>query len=165
MLKFKQSPQNPISLREVQPNDLPVFFEQQCDPLAVRMVAFTAKDPDNRAAFDAFWARITANPTVFIRTIVYQDQVAGSVLKYEDEGHPEVSYWLGREFWGKGIATLALRQFLQIVTARPIYARAASDNLASIRVLEKCSFRLVGESTGFANARGCEIPEVLMVLE
>jgi len=164
MSKPQNSSKTSITLRDVQPSDLPIFFEQQRDPLAVHMAAFTAKEPANRAAFDAFWARISANPTVTIRTIDFEGQVAGSVLKYDDEGHPEVSYWLGREFWGKGIATHALQQFLQVVTARPIYARAASDNFGSIRVLEKCGFRLVSENSGFANARGGEIPEVLMVL-
>lgn len=129
------------------------------------MAAFTAKDPSDRAAFDAFWQRIMANQEIVIRTILADEQVAGSVLKYVDEGKPEVSYWLGRSFWGKGVATQALELFLQIVTDRPIYARAARDNLASIRVLEKCAFRLCGEGKGFANARCCEIEEVVMVLE
>jgi len=102
--------------------------------------------------------------SIIIQTILYEDQVAGSVLKYDDEGKPEVSYWLGKEFWGKGIATQALRLFLDRVAARPLYARAAKDNLASIRVLEKCGFTVCGQSKGYANARGCEIEELLLVL-
>ena len=87
------------------------------------------------------------------------------MLKYEDEGHPEVSYWLGKEFWGKGIATAALRAFLEIVQERPMYARAASDNVASIRVLEKCGFVISGKGKGFANARGNEVEEYVLILE
>lgn len=155
---------HPVELRPVKLSDLPAFYQYQCEPAAVHMAAFTAKEPSNRAAFDAFWARIMADESVLIRTILYQGQVAGSVLKYEDEGHPEVSYWLGSKFWGKGIATLALQLFLQEFTPRPVYARAAKDNIASIRVLEKCGFAILSESTGFANARGCEIAEYLLIL-
>ncbi len=156
---------NQVELRPVEPSDLPVFFEHQRDPVAVHMAAFTAREPSNRAAFDAFWARILAEDAVLIRTILFQGRVAGSILKYEDEGHPEVSYWLGREFWGKGIATWALQLFLQQFTSRPVYARAAKDNLPSLRVLEKCGFTITGESAGFANARGCETPELLLILK
>lgn len=151
-----------LSLREVVPDDLPVFFEQQLDPGANDMAAFTAKDPSDREAFDAHWGRILADPTILVRTILLDGQVAGSVLSYEDEGRPEVSYWLGREFWGKGIATWALRAFLAHHNLeRPIYARVAKDNLGSRRVLEKCGFEVIEESRGFANARGMEIDEYL----
>lgn len=155
---------NLVVLRNIAPSDLPIFFLHQCDPDAVHMAAFTAKEPSNRAAFNAFWTRIMTDESIIIQTILYEDQVAGSVLKYDDEGKPEVSYWLGKEFWGKGIATQALRLFLDRVAARPLYARAAKDNLASIRVLEKCGFTVCGQSKGYANARGCEIEELLLVL-
>ena len=78
-------------------------------------------------------------------------------------GEPEISYWLGREFWGKGIATQALGLFLQVVTSRPLTARVAKDNLASIRVLEKNGFELDGEGKWFSNARGMEIDELVWV--
>ena len=121
-----------LFLRAVTDDDLPVFFEQQLDPQANWMAAFTSQDPSNREAFMAKWAKIRADESILIRTIVVAGQVAGSVLSYVSDGEPEVSYWLGREFWGKGIATQALAAFLQIQTLRPIYARAAQDNLASL---------------------------------
>jgi RimJ/RimL family protein N-acetyltransferase len=152
-----------ITLREVAPGDLPVFFRQQLDPEAVFMAAFTAKDPADEAAFDAHWRRIMADPAIVIRTIVAGDQVAGYVTSYVEGGRPEVSYWLGREFWGQGLATQALDAFLAgAQPARPIYARAAKDNRASLRVLEKCGFAVVGEDRGFANARGAEIEEFVL---
>jgi Acetyltransferase (GNAT) domain len=84
---------------------------------------------------------------------------------YEDEGKPEVTYWLGKEYWGKGLATWALTEFLTHHNkTRPIYARVAKDNLGSRRVLEKCGFAIIGESRGFANARGQEIEEFLLEL-
>lgn len=153
-----------VILREVRDDDLPVFFDNQRDPEAVQMAAFTSKDPADRAAFDAHWARIRTKDDILIRTIVVDDQVAGSVLSYVMEGEPEVSYWLGREFWGRGIATVALAEFLKLQTARPIFARAAKDNAGSLRVLEKCGFEIIGEDKGFAEARGREIEEFLLQL-
>jgi RimJ/RimL family protein N-acetyltransferase len=154
-----------VLLREVIEADLPIFFEQQLDADANYMAAFTAKDPTDRAAFMAHWARILSDETNTNRTILHVGQVAGSVLCYEEEvGRPEVSYWLGKSYWGKGIATSALRAFLLQVTVRPMYARAAKDNLASLRVLEKSGFTIVGEGKGFANARGKEIEEFLLQL-
>ena len=154
-----------LILRDVSDTDLPIFFEQQFDPDANYMAAFTTKDPSNRAAFDAHWNRIQAQPTILIRTILCDGQVAGSVLSYEEDGRPEVSYWLGREFWGKGIASWALGEFLQTANLkRPMYARVAKDNLRSRRVLEKCGFAVIGEERGYANARGMEIEELLLEL-
>ena len=153
-----------VRLREVADADLPILFEQQLDPAAIHMAAFTHPDPADRAAFDAHWAKIRADPTVTQRTILYQDQVAGWVGSYGPPGEPEVTYWLGREYWGKGLATRALQQFLEFQTQRPIYGRAARDNLASIRVLEKCGFKLIDSEKGFANARGEEIDEVRLIL-
>ena len=154
-----------LFLRAVVDTDLPIFFEQQLDPDANWMAAFTAKDPSNREAFNAHWNRIRVEPTIFIRTILCDGQVAGSVLSYEDEGRPEVSYWLGREFWGRGIATWALGEFLRTANLkRPMYARVAKDNLGSRRVLEKCGFAVIGEERGYAHARGMEIEELLLEL-
>jgi RimJ/RimL family protein N-acetyltransferase len=145
-------------------SDLPVFFKQQLDPEANDMAAFTAKDPTDRQAFDLHWGRILADPGITIRTILFDGQVAGSVLCHAWGGDPEISYWLGREYWGKGIATQGLRLFLNLVTERPLYARVARDNLASIRVLEKNGFTLSGEGRWFSNARGMEIDELVWVL-
>lgn len=154
---------NKLLLRNVENDDLPIFFEHQLDPEANTMAAFTAKDPTDREAFNAHWHRILTNETVIIQTILCDGQVAGSVSSYEEEGRPEVTYWLGKEYWGKGIATWALAAFLdQHNKTRPIYARVSKDNLGSRRVLEKCGFKIIGESKGFANARGQEIDELLL---
>jgi RimJ/RimL family protein N-acetyltransferase len=155
-----------VRLREVEQDDLPTFFENQLDPEANRMAAFTAADPSDREAFDARWQRILASEETTSRTIVVDDQVAGSVSKYRDPDMPgpEVTYWLGRDFWGKGVATLALAGFLEIVKERPVYGRCAADNVGSRRVLEKCGFVFVSEDQGFSNARGEEIAEVVLEL-
>ena len=158
---------NDVRLREVTADDLPIFFEQQLDPEANHMAAFTPKDPTDRAAYMARWTRNLGDARNINRTILCDGQVAGSVSSYVDEaGRLEVTYWLGKEYCGRGIATQALAAFLAHAnTTRPIYARAAKDNLASLRVLQKCGFTIIGEDKGFANARGVEIEEYLLRLE
>jgi RimJ/RimL family protein N-acetyltransferase len=157
---------NELLLRDVKSDDLPIFFEQQLDREATHMAAFTAKDPTDREAFMAHWHKILGIDTCIIKTIVFNGQVAGSVSSYEEEGKPEVTYWLGREYWGKGIATWALKELLTHHSRkRPMYARVAIDNPGSCRVLEKCGFKIIGEDNGFANARGQEIEEYLLELE
>jgi len=156
---------NELLLRNVVNEDLPIFFEYQLDQGANYMAAFTARDPTDQEAFLAHWHRILADKTNIIQTILFNRQAAGSVSSYEEEGKPEVTYWLGKEYWGKGIATRALKEFLaQKNQIRPIYARVAKDNLGSRRVLEKCGFKIIGESKGFANARGEEIEELHLEL-
>jgi RimJ/RimL family protein N-acetyltransferase len=152
-------------LRDVVEGDLPIFFEFQLDPDANHMAAFTAKDPTNREAFTAHWNRILADTTVIIKTILVDGQVVGSVLSYEEDGKPEVSYWIGKKYWGKGVATRALVDFLAHENKkRPIYARVAKDNPGSRRVLQKCGFTIIDEARGFANARGAEIEELILEL-
>jgi RimJ/RimL family protein N-acetyltransferase len=160
---LENRPSQKFQLRDVTLDDLPIFFAQQLDPGANWMAAFTVKDPSDRLAFDAHWQKILADQAITIRTILYGGQVAGSVLCHAWGGEPEISYWLGREFWGKGIATQALASFLAVVKTRPLYARVASDNIASIRVLEKNGFELSAKGTWFSNARGKELEELVWV--
>ena len=133
---------NAILLRDVIASDLPIFFEQQLDPAATEMAGFPARD---REAFMVHWTKIMADDNNILKTILYGDQVAGNIVSWEHDGEREVGYWLGREFWGKGIATQGLSLFLEQFTLRPLYAYAAKHNLASIRVLEKCGFEKVDE--------------------
>ncbi|ANS64369.1 acetyltransferase [Streptomyces lincolnensis] len=153
-----------IVLREVHDSDLPVFFRQMNDPEALRMAAFTPKDPADRDAFEAHWKRNRASDAV-LRTVLADGDVVGSAAVYGEPGEREVTYWVDRAYWGRGIATAALRALLDEVPERPLYARAAADNTGSWRVLEKCGFRLTARASGYANARGEEIDEVVLVLE
>jgi RimJ/RimL family protein N-acetyltransferase len=131
-----------VILRDVVESDLPIFFEHQRDELSIQMTGFPARD---REAFDAHWKKILANENGIIKTIEYDGLVAGQILCFEMEGEKEVGYWLGREFWGKGIATEALKQFLKIITVRPLFAHTAKQNIGSRKVLEKCGFVITGE--------------------
>ncbi len=153
-----------IRLRKVIPADLPIFFAHQLDPEANYMAAFTAKDPADRAGFETRWAKILANPGIVVRTILVDEKVAGHILKHSSFGFPEVSYWIGKEYWGMGVAAQALSLFLEEIAAGPLYGRAAADNIASIRVLQKCGFSISGREKGYSNARGREIEEVILKL-
>lgn len=130
-----------VSLRDVIDEDIPIFFEQQNDPVANEMAAFPARERD---AFMAHWAKIRANENGLIKTILYDGQVAGNMLSFDMEGHREVGYWLGREFWGKGIASKALSQFLTYEVTRPLYGVTVKHNIGSQNVLKKCGFEYSG---------------------
>ncbi|MFJ6889000.1 GNAT family N-acetyltransferase [Streptomyces californicus] len=153
-----------ISLRAVQDGDLPLFFAWMSDPEATRVAAFTARDPADRAAFDAHWARIRSDTGVVMRTVMADGAVVGHVGEYGEAGDRQVTYWIDRAHWGRGLATAALRAYLDETPTRPLHARAAADNAGSRRVLEKCGFVVTGADRGFAWARGEEIDEVLVTL-
>lgn len=131
-----------IQLREVIDADLPIFYAHQNDPDANRMAAFPARDWE---PFMAHWARIRADEKIILRTILFEGQVVGNVVSFEQSGQREVGYWIGREWWGRGIATQALTAFLDVVGTRPLLAYVVKHNSGSIRVLEKCGFVRVGE--------------------
>ncbi len=154
-----------IALRDVLEADVAIFFEQQLDPEANSMAAFTAENPADEAAFHVRWNRILKDDTNTTRTILMDGQVAGHVASFEREGDLEVTYWLGKAYWGQGIATRALTLFLDEMSQRPVYARAAKDHRASLRVLEKCGFTICGEDSGYASARGTEVEEFVLRLD
>jgi RimJ/RimL family protein N-acetyltransferase len=153
-----------LLLRDVIESDLAIFFVQQQDPEANHMAAFTVKDPSDREVFDKRWRRILRDSTIVTQSIIYNQEVAGSVSCYQSELGSEVTYWLGKEFWGKGIAPKALAMFLQAQPKRPCYARVATDNLASRRVLERCGFVVTAEECGFAEVCQADIAELILQL-
>ncbi|MEV6958360.1 GNAT family N-acetyltransferase [Streptomyces sp. NPDC051207] len=154
-----------IALRAVHDSDLPVFYRQLNDPESLRMAAFTPEDPADRDVFEAHWKRLRASDRVLVRTVLADGDVVGNAAVYGEPGEREVTYWIDRAYWGRGIATAALRALLAEVPERPLYARTAADNAGSLRVLEKCGFRHSALTTGYAPARGGEIDEVVLLLE
>ncbi|MEU5718186.1 GNAT family N-acetyltransferase [Streptomyces sp. NPDC020403] len=154
-----------VTLREVRDGDLPLFFAFMSDPEATRVAAFTSADPSDRAMFDAHWQRIRASDTVVMRTVLADGVVVGNTGVYGPPAEREVTYWIDRAHWGRGLATAALRALLDAVPERPLHARAAADNTGSVRVLEKCGFVLSGRDRGYAEARGEETDEVLLRLD
>lgn len=152
---------NDIALRPPTESDLQIFYEQQLDPEATRMAAFPARE---REPFLAHWRKIMADETVRLRTVLFGGRVAGNVVSFEQSAGWEVGYWLGREYWGKGIATAALQHFLEQEPARPLYAHVARHNIASRRVLEKCGFRLLREDSGLSIEPDINLEEYVRML-
>lgn len=135
-----------VVLREVEEEDLPIFFDHQRDPVAVRMAAFAARD---REAFMTHWrTNVLGVETNVVRTVLDDGVVAGNVVSWDQDGRRCVGYWVGRDHWGRGVATSALSAFLDEDPTRPLYAHVAKANVASIRVLEKCGFAPTGEDPG-----------------
>ena len=153
-----------IALRDLDARDLDAIFGHQRDPESNRMAAFAALDPEDRAAFDRRWRLIMRDRAIVKRAVLADGDVVGHIVSYEREGEREIGYWIARSHWRRGIATAAVQQFLADVPLRPLYARVAKDNLASIRVLEKCGFLRCGEDIGFALARGQEVEEWIFTL-
>jgi RimJ/RimL family protein N-acetyltransferase len=126
-----------IEIRDVLEGDLPILFEHQRDPAANAMAAFPARDRDT---FFAHWKKVLDDPSVITTTITADGEVAGNIAAFERAGRRLVGYWIGRQYWGRGIATQALAAFLRQFRPRPVYAYVAKHNVGSIRVLEKCGF-------------------------
>jgi RimJ/RimL family protein N-acetyltransferase len=126
-----------VTLRAVVPDDVEVFFQNQLDPEGGEMAAFGVR---GRAAHFAHWDKILADETNIVRTIESDGAVAGNVVSWLDGDKRLVGYWIGKSFWGRGIATSALASLLAEIEVRPLYAYVATHNVGSIRVLEKCGF-------------------------
>jgi RimJ/RimL family protein N-acetyltransferase len=149
-----------IELRSPVEEDVPIFFAHQLEPEALRMASFPSRDLE---AFTAHWHKTAADPSALRKTIVSDGRVAGYVASFMREGAREVCYWLGKDFWGKGIATKALSAFLAEEGRRPLWARVAKSNPGSVRVVEKCGFQIVAEEE-YTNAVGDDVPEFVLKL-
>ncbi len=164
-----------ILLRPVMPADLPVLYEHQTDADAIRMAAFPSRD---RQAFMAHWEKLMADETLTLRTIVIisppcqggagggnsDGQVAGYITSWQQDGQHLVAYWIGKNFWGKKIASRALAEFLNVVPTRPLFAHVAIHNIASIRVLEKSGFTISSDEMKSSTASD-GVEEVVMKLD
>lgn len=153
-----------ITLIETEKDDLNAFFQFQLDKEANYLAAFTPKDPNDKMAYLEKYTKHLSDPTINMRTIKVNGEIAGSIAKFVMEGEAEITYWIDKKFWGKGVATIALKKFLTIETTRPIFGRVAFDNFGSQKVLEKSGFKKVGTDKGFANARQTEIEEFIYKL-
>ena len=141
--------------------DLPDFYQHQREPEATEMALFPARDRD---AFDEHWRKVLANDAVTKKTIVHEGRVAGNIGCWEQDGRRLVGYWIGKEFWGKGLATRALAELIEEVKTRPLHAWVATTNVGSIRVLEKCGFVATGSRSEFDERFGRQIKELLLEL-
>lgn len=155
-----------VALRTVEDADLDALFDQWRDPESIRMAAFTDRDPDDREAFEAHLAKVRATQDTSLRAVTRDGHVVGTIAGFVLEGDTEITYWMDRSVWGQGVASQALALFLATVESRrPLYARAASDNLGSLRVLHKAGFTIIGTETAYAPARGADIEETILRLD
>jgi RimJ/RimL family protein N-acetyltransferase len=134
-----------MRLRSVQDSDLEAFYEHQSDQEAAALADVPSR---KRPAFETHWKWLRSDPQILIRTIEQDGEVAGYIFTFIFHGDRVVGYWLGREHWGRGIATEALGAFLELVDERPLRATVAPANKASVRVLEKNGFQLLREEPG-----------------
>ena len=153
---------NSVELRNVIETDLPIFFQQQLDPEATEMASFPSR---GEIAFMTHWkTKVLGDDSVLVKTILFNGEVAGNIVCFEQLGDREVGYWLGKDYWGRGIATKALGEFLKQIETRPLYAHVAKHNIGSRRVLEKCGFTVSGEERFFSQILGQDIEEYILVL-
>ena len=154
-----------VSLRPLEDRDLDTIFQQATDPESIRMAAFTAASQTDRRAFLDRMSRVRADTSITHQVIEVDGAIVGTIASFRIDDEREVTYWVDRAHWGKGIASAALQMLLAEIAERPLYARAASDNLGSLRVLEKAGFRRIGVNRGFAAGRGEEIEETILRLD
>lgn len=154
----------PITLTKTEKDDLHALFQFQLNEEARYLAAFMAKDSTDKAAYIEKYTKFLGDPTINMFTIKSNSEIIGSVSKYVMQNEAEVTYWLDRKSWGKGLTTAALKEFLKLEQTRPIHGRVAFDNYGSQKVLEKCGFVKMGEDKGFANARHAEIVEYIYKL-
>lgn len=155
-----------VTLRKTQPSDLDILFDYQADDEAGYMAAFMNPNSwKDRDAYVAKWEKFLQDDSVTSWTILLDGIIVGSVGTWVMDGEPQITYGIGKEFWGQGLATQAVALFLQKVETRPLYGRAASDNIRSVKILEKAGFKKTGTERGFAATRGKEIEEVIFRLD
>lgn len=154
-----------VTLRETEVEDLDTFFTFQSDEEAGYMAAFVNENWQDKEVCLAKWRKLLADTNIKIRTILVDNKVAGNISIWMLMDEPQIAYGLGKEFWNRRIVTNALQQFLTIFPERPLFGRAAFDNIASIKVLTKCGFKKINEDMLYAHARGKEIKEIVFVLE
>lgn len=153
-----------IHLRKTEKGDLETLFEFTLDAEANYLAAFTAINFQDKDAYLNKHSKLLEDTKVNNQTIMLDDVIVGSIAKFEMLGNNEITYWIDRKHWSKGIATNALQIFLSIEISRPLFGRVAFDNYGSQKVLERCGFIKTGSEKGFANARQSEVEEYIYKL-
>lgn len=151
-----------VRLRDIEPDDLPRMYEFNLDPDANRLAATIPRSAD---AFEVHWKKALADPSVVVKAISVGNVLAGYISCFKPDGLDAVGYWLGKEFWGQGIASRALELLLKEVAIRPLHARVATSNRASLRVLQKCGFVVQCVQVSSADDRFLECEEAFLVLK
>jgi len=153
-----------VDLRDFDDGDLDAVFEMMRDPEAVAMAAFTADDPDDREAFDAWIARQRAASDVELLTITDRGGFAGTAALFSVDGDREVSFWVKRGLWGHGVATAALRLLVSREAERPLFGRVAAHNTAGVAVFERNGFTELSRTTSYAPGLGRDAEVIVFTL-
>lgn len=154
-----------IKLEKTTKKDLEILFVFQTNKDGIMMAAFTSENPNDKIAYLKKWSAIVENPKINMQTIRLENKIVGSVIHFDMMNETNVSYWIDQKFWGMGIATKALNEFINNSDKRPLFGRVAFDNFGSQKVLEKCGFKSIAKEKGFANARKKEIEEFVYKLD
>lgn len=154
-----------VELREVGDDDLDRLFELESDAAGSDMIAFLPREPGDRAAFDAHWARIRSDPDTRTWIIEHDGRFAGYALSFLMNGERQVGYWVVQQFWGRGIASAALARMLELIPERPLWGSTVSDNRGSQRVLQNGGFVFQRIERTHAPRRGAEVDEHVFRLD
>ena len=147
-----------VTLRDVRPSDIERFYDYQADPVSNEMAGVSARD---RAAHEAHWAEVRQDPANVQRTIVDDDVVVGNIASFVMDGHRQIGYRIGREHWGRGIASQAVQLFVaDVELRRPLFGHVLETNLGSLRVLHKAAFVEVSRQL----LEGDPAPEIVLQL-
>lgn len=155
---------NHIELRDLDDDDLDAVFEMMRDPEGIAMAAFTAEDPDDRDAFDEWMSRQRGDADVLYQVVTENGGFAGTAAVFTVDGDREVSFWIARHAWNRGVATAALRLLVSREPVRPLFARAAAHNVASIAVFRHAGFTEVSRNVAYAPGLGREVEEIVFAL-
>ncbi|MGB3185653.1 MAG: GNAT family N-acetyltransferase [Ornithinimicrobium sp.] len=148
-----------ITLRALHEDDLDDLFLWEGDAAATEMAAFTRSDPTDRAVFDSHYERVRSDPNITKRAIEESGTFAGMIASFTIESDRELTYWVDPQRWGRGIASEAVRLFIELETQRPLHARTAAQNRGSVTVLERNGFVKIGKETSWADGAAKEVLE------
>lgn len=154
-----------VRLRPVVEDDLDALFELESDVAGADMIAFLPREPGDRAAFDAHWARIRTDAEVNTWVVEADGVFAGYALSFMMNGERQVGYWIVQQFWGRGIATAATRALIAEIPERPLWGSTVSDNVGSQRVLQNAGFVFDHIERSHAPHRGTDVDEHVFRLD
>jgi len=164
-----------LHLREVTIADADDVFNLRSDPDTQRYNLEPMRHA-NEAFYLIDWMRSSFQRRTMLQwgvTLRDSDRVIGICGLHDirrDLGRSEVGYDLHRAYWGQGIMTEAMTAVIAFafdeMGFNRLYAQTRSDNLASIRLLEKLAFRREGTLRAHLRDReaGCYVDEVIFGL-
>jgi RimJ/RimL family protein N-acetyltransferase len=136
------------TLRPWRADDVGVLPRVANDPEVARYMNHRFPSPYTRADAAA-WIRLKLDERDLLHWAIDVDgELAGGIGLIrgvlEHAGNVAIGYWIGRRFWGRGIASDALRALsahaIETLRPRRLWANVMGANAASARVLEKAGY-------------------------